>query len=136
MKKQFTCSFSHLTIIVLFSILIYPIYGYSADLIGTWKAEFETQIGLQKYVFTFSQNEKEITGIAISDVGGEIQEVKLTEIKLDSSKVSFVEVQNFQDMELRISYQGIISENEIKFTRNVGDFATEEFIAKREETTK
>ena len=35
-------------------------------------------------------------------------------------------------MELKVSYTGkITSADEIKFTRNVGEFATEEIVAKR-----
>jgi hypothetical protein len=46
--------------------------------------------------------------------------------------VSFVEMLKFQDMEIRITYTGkIASSDEIRFTRQVGDFATEELVAKR-----
>ena len=37
----------------------------------------------------------------------------------------------FQDTKLRVEYTGTVSGDEIKFTRKVGDFATEEFLAKR-----
>jgi hypothetical protein len=37
-----------------------------------------------------------------------------------------------QDNELRITYTGKISDNEIKFTRKVGDFGSSEATAKRE----
>lgn len=136
MKTRFMFTFSWQSIIVLLSILLSPIFIYSTDLTGIWKAEFETQIGIQKYIFIFNQNKDEITGTASSDIGGEKLEVKLTEIKLDSSKLSFVEMLPFQGSELRISYQGILSDNEIKLTRNVGDYITEELVAKREKTTK
>ena len=51
---------------------------------------------------------------------------------MEGDKVSFVEMLNFQDNEIRITYTGKISGNEIKFTRKVGDFATEDIVAKRE----
>ena len=37
----------------------------------------------------------------------------------------------FQDMDIRIEYKGKIAGDEIKFTRQVADFATEEIVAKR-----
>jgi enterochelin esterase-like enzyme len=39
----------------------------------------------------------------------------------------------FQDNEVRIDYTGKVADKEIKFTRKVGDIATEEFVAKRVE---
>ena len=46
--------------------------------------------------------------------------------------MTFVETFNFQGNEIRITYTGkITSEDEIKFTRNVAEFATEELVAKR-----
>jgi hypothetical protein len=132
MKKQLAA----LWLVVFTVALLNPVSLYPADIGGIWKAEFDTQIGVQKYTFEFQKTDSALTGSATSDIGGEIQKVQLTEIKLDSNAVSFVEVLPFQGMELRITYQGIISENEMKLTRNVGDFAAEELVARREEKTE
>ncbi len=51
---------------------------------------------------------------------------------MDGDKVSFVEMLDFQGNEIRITYTGTISGNEMKLTRAVGDFAKEEIVAKRE----
>jgi hypothetical protein len=46
--------------------------------------------------------------------------------------VTFVENLSFQGMELKISYSGkIVSDDEIKFTRDVAGIAKEELVAKR-----
>ena len=46
--------------------------------------------------------------------------------------MKFVERLSFQGMEIVITYTGkITSADEIKFTRQVGEFATEELVAKR-----
>ena len=51
---------------------------------------------------------------------------------MDGDTVSFVEMLNFQGTEIRIQYTGkITSADEIKFTRQVADFATEELVATR-----
>jgi len=38
---------------------------------------------------------------------------------------------NFQGMDIRIEYSGKINGDEMKLTRKVGEFATEELVAKR-----
>ena len=105
-----------------------------ANLTGNWKAEFDTQIGLQKYTFTLKQDGTNVTGKANSEINGEKHETALREGKVDGDTVSFVENLSFQGNDLRITYKGKVSTNEIKFTREVGDFAREELVAKREPT--
>ena len=103
----------------------------AADVTGEWKAEFDTQIGVQKYTYTLKQDGDKVTGKANSDIAGEKREVELKEGKLDGDTITFVEIFDFQGNELRIEYKGKVAGDEIKFTRNVGEFATEEFVAKR-----
>jgi enterochelin esterase-like enzyme len=102
----------------------------AADLTGRWKAQFDTQIGLQKYTFTLKQEGNSVTGKANSEIGGEKYESKLKDGKVEGDTVSFVEELNFQGNDLEIRYQGKLSGKEIKFSRKVGDFATEELVAK------
>ena len=105
-----------------------------ADVTGTWKSEFDSQIGLQKYTFTFKQDGTKLTGKANSEVDDRKREAELKEGKVDGHTVSFVEMFSFQENEIRITYTGKLSGdgNEIKFTREVGEFAKEEIVAKRE----
>ena len=58
-------------------------------------------------------------------------EVDLLEGKVSGNDISFVEKLSFQDNEIRIEYTGKINGDEISFSRKVGDFATEQFVAKR-----
>ncbi len=103
----------------------------AADVAGKWRAEFDTQIGKQQYLYTLSVDGEKVTGKANSEIGGEKREAQLTEGKLKGDEISFVELLNFQGNDLRIEYQGKIAGDEIKFTRKVGDFATEQLVAKR-----
>jgi hypothetical protein len=41
----------------------------AADITGNWKSEFDSQIGNQKYTFTFKQEGTKLTGKANSEVG-------------------------------------------------------------------
>jgi len=107
----------------------------AADVSGQWRAEFDTQIGLQKYLYTFQLNEGKFTGKATAEVGDQKREVELKEGKVAGDTLTFVELFKFQDNEVRIEYTGKVDENEIKFTRKVGDFATEDLVAKRVQTS-
>ena len=100
----------------------------ATDISGTWTASFDTQIGRQNYTYDFAVKDSTLTGKAKSDNG----ETALTDGKVEGDTVSFVEMLNFQGMEIRIVYTGkITSADEIKFTRQVADFATEELVATR-----
>ena len=106
--------------------------AHAADVTGTWKAQFDTQIGVQNYTFTLKQDGEKLTGKANSEIGGEKNESRLTDGKVEGDKVSFVEQLSYQGNDLQISYTGKVSDDELKLTRKVGDFATEELVAKRE----
>jgi GH35 family endo-1,4-beta-xylanase/enterochelin esterase-like enzyme len=110
--------------------------GPATDVSGTWKSEFDSQIGSQKYTFTFKQDGTKLTGTANSEVGDRKREAELKEGKVEGGAISFVEMLSVQDNEIRITYAGKLSAdgNEIRFTRQVGDFATEHILAKREQT--
>jgi hypothetical protein len=101
----------------------------AADLAGKWTAKFVTQVGDQDYTFTFTGSGAQLAGTAKSTLLGD---TKLSEIKMDGDKVSFVESASFQDMPLRITYTGTFSSaDEIKFTRVVVEGTAEEAVAKR-----
>lgn len=105
----------------------------AADVSGQWRAQFDTAIGPQKYLFTFQTGEGKVTGKATAELNDQKREVQFTDTKLDADTLTFVENFKFQDNEVRIDYTGKVNGNEIKFTRKVADFATEEFVAKRVE---
>lgn len=112
--------------IVLIAVMVMPMAA--ADITGKWTASFDTQIGKQNYTYDFVVKDSTLTGKIKSDMG----ESDVLEGKVEGDKVSFAELLVFQGMEIRITYTGTVaSADEIKFTRNVADFATEELVAKR-----
>src|SRR6185437_16506179 len=117
---------------LLLAIAALPLCLVAGDVTGTWKSEFDSQIGQQKYTFTFKQDGTNLTGKANSEINDQKRETELKEGKVEQNKISFVEMLNFQDNEIRITYDGTIQSNEMKLTRHVGDFATEDITAKRE----
>jgi len=120
---------THTTLLTLAAL---SLSAFAADVTGTWKAEFDTQRGLQKYTFTLKQDGTSVTGKANVERDGEKREAELKEGKVEGDTVTFVEPLKIQDNELRITYTGRISGNEIKFTRKVGDFGSSEATAKRD----
>ena len=123
-------SYGKLTVVLAFT-LAWMGPARAADITGKWKTEFDSPIGVQKYTYDFKVDGEKLTGKAMGDVGGEKRESEIKEGKVTSNEVSFVEMLKFQDQDIRIEYKGKISSDEIKFTRQVGDFATEELVAKR-----
>src|SRR5688572_1152766 len=120
------------THITLLTLALFSISALAADVTGTWKAEFNTQRGLQKYTYTLKQDGTSVTGKANAERDGEKREAELKEGKVEGDTVTFVEPLKIQDNELRITYTGKVTGNEIKFTRKVGDFGSSETTAKRE----
>ena len=103
----------------------------AADVAGKWHAEFDTQIGLQKYTSEFKADGGKLTGHAVYERENGKGEVDLKDVKLNGDDVSFTEPLKFDDQEISITYTGKVAGDELKLTRQVGDFATEELVARR-----
>jgi opacity protein-like surface antigen len=105
--------------------------AYAADITGKWTAQFDTQVGLQKYTYEFKAEGTILTGKALADIAGAESQSTIQDGKINGDEISFVEMQKYQGQEIRIVYKGKVSGDEIKFSRNVADQANEEFVAKR-----
>ncbi len=103
----------------------------AADVAGKWTAEFDTQVGLQKYIYDLKVEGEKVTGKASFERMGQKGEVDLLEGKLVGDTISFVEMLDFQGSSIRITYTGTVKGDEIALTRQVGDFATEQIVARR-----
>jgi enterochelin esterase-like enzyme len=119
--------------LTLVAFVAFSLPALAQDVAGTWKAEFDTQRGLQKYTFVLKRDGKTLTGKASVELDGQKREVDLKEGKIDGDTMSFVETIEIQDRELKITYTGKVSADGIKFTRQVGDFGSSEAVAKRED---
>jgi hypothetical protein len=113
---------------VCLTLLALAPYAVHADVTGTWTSSFDTQVGTQNYTYEFQVDGTTLTGKATSANG----ETALESGKVEGSTISFVEKLTFQGMELIITYTGeIVSDNEIRFTRDVAGFAKEPLVATR-----
>ena len=100
---------------------------YAADVSGKWTASFETQIGVQNYTYEFKLDGEKLTGTAKSQFG----QGPIVDGTVKGDEISFVENLDFNGQQVRITYKGKIAGDEIKFTRQVGEFASEDLVAKR-----
>ncbi|MEO8016598.1 MAG: hypothetical protein ABI769_02190 [Pseudomonadota bacterium] len=103
----------------------------AADLVGRWTAEFDSPIGVQKYVYEFKNAGDAITGQATFEHSMGKGTVQLKNLKVEGDKVSFSEPLTIDGNEITITYSGTLAGNDLKLTRNVGEFGTEELTAKR-----
>jgi hypothetical protein len=110
-------------------------WGTDETVAGKWKGEFDSPVGHQKYTYDFKVDGDKLTGKAVGIRDSGTNDVAITEGKINKDEISFVEPLKFDDNDIRIEYTGKVSGDEIKFTRKVGDFGTEEFVAKRVKQT-
>jgi opacity protein-like surface antigen len=99
----------------------------AADFSGKWTAAIDTQVGVQNYTYDLKVEGTTVTGTAKSQNG----ESKIQGGAIKGDEITFVENLDFEGQAIKITYTGKIAGDEIKFTRKVADFATEDFVAKR-----
>lgn len=117
--------------LIILATLALATFAHAADLTGQWTAEFDSPIGQQKYAYAFKADAGTLSGKATYDHSMGKGENELKEIKLTGDDVSFVETISVQDMTIRVTYSGKVTADEMKLTRQVGDFATEQVVARR-----
>jgi hypothetical protein len=107
--------------------------AWSADetVAGKWKAQFDSQIGTQNYTFEFKVDGTNLVGKAIGERETGTNEVAITEGKIGTNGISFVELLKIQDNDIRIEYTGTVAGDELKLHRKVGDLAEYDIVAKR-----
>ena len=118
------------TTAVLFSLVLFGAVR-AADIDGKWTADFDSQIGQQKYVFELKADGEKLTGKATGERQGQTATVELKNGKIVKDEVSFTEPLKFQDQEIVIEYKGKLAGDELKLHRKVGDLAEYDIVAKR-----
>lgn len=112
-------------------VLLCALPALATEVGGKWAAEFDTQVGPQKYTFDLKVEGEKLTGKALFERMGQKGEADLLEGAVKGDAISFVEVFDAQGSPVRIEYEGKLKGDEIDFTRRVGTFATEHFVARR-----
>jgi hypothetical protein len=107
----------------------------AGELLGRWTAEFDSPIGVQKYVYEFKNAGDALTGQATYEHSMGQGTVALEKVKIDGDKVSFLEPLSINGNNITITYSGTLTGNELKLTRDVGEFGTEQLSATRASTS-
>jgi hypothetical protein len=119
-----------LLVVALLVLVAAPLLA--ADVAGKWTTpSFDTQVGPQTCTFDFKVDGETLTGKVAFERMGQTGEAPLTEGKVKGDEISFVETFDAMGQTVRIEYKGKVKGDEIAFTRQVGDIATEQFVAKR-----
>ena len=121
---------------ILAMLMAFSLPASAADLLGKWTAEFDSPIGVQKYVYEFQKSGEALTGEATFDHSMGKGTVPLKNLKVEGDKVSFDEPLSVDGNEMTINYSGTLAGDELKLTRVVGQFGTEQLTAKRAATTQ
>ena len=104
-------------------------HAQAPSITGKWTASFETAIGVQEYTYDFVTKGTALTGTMVSSLGSK-SDVQAG--RVEGTTVTFKETLTYMEMSLEVTYTGqIVSADEIKLSRAVGEFATEELVAKR-----
>ena len=115
----------------ILALMLAALPAFAGDVVGRWTAEFDSPIGVQKYVYVFSKTGDALTGNATFERSLGNGTVQLANVKVDGDKITFDEPLSIDGNNLTITYTGTLAGDEIKLERKVGDFGTEQLTAKR-----
>jgi hypothetical protein len=113
------------------ALLLAALPASAGELVGRWAAEFDSPIGVQKYVYEFKKAGDALAGEATFDHSMGKGTTQLKNVKLDGDKVTFEETLSIQGNDITITYRGTLVGDELKLERTVGEFGTEQLTAKR-----
>ncbi|SPE41285.1 conserved exported hypothetical protein [Candidatus Sulfopaludibacter sp. SbA3] len=89
----------------------------AADVTGKWTADVPGRGGnTTPNTFVFKVDGAKLTGTVDGGRGGAVE---IADGKVDGDSISFSMTRNFGGQDVKISYKGKVSGNEIKFTRTI-----------------
>jgi len=96
---------------------IFALVASAADVTGKWTAEVPGRGGnATTNTFVFKVDGAKLSGTMDGGRGGPVD---ISDGKVDGDNVSFIVVRNFGGNDVKISFKGKVSGNEIKFTRTI-----------------
>jgi len=117
---------------VLVFIAVFALTASAADIAGTWKASIETPNGTFESTYVFKVDGNKVTGTISM---GQMDEVPISEGKIDGDSLSFIVVREFNGSQFKITYKGKVAGKEMKLTMvfptQGGEERTVELTAKK-----
>jgi hypothetical protein len=89
----------------------------AAGVDGSWKATAEGPNGTIERTFTFKTEGSKLTGESVSSFTGKST---VMDGKVDGNNISFYMMVKFGDDEVKVTYKGTVSGDEIKLTADFG----------------
>ena len=84
-------------VLAMFALAFISVGCAEDSFAGKWKAQFDSQIGQQKYTFEFKVDGTNVTGHAIGERSMGTNDIEITEGKINGDEISFVEPLKLQD---------------------------------------
>jgi hypothetical protein len=109
-------------------LLLACVSVFAHDVDGKWSGVMSTPGGDNPVNFTFKADGAKLTGTTSGPDGAE---VKIADGKIDGNNISFTVSFDFQGMPLMISYKGVVSGTEIKFTLDIFGMSFDLSVKKR-----
>ena len=97
-------------------IVAFTVAAFGAGVDGSWKATAEGPNGSMERTFVFKVDGNKLTGETTSTMIGKST---ITDGKVDGDNLSFTITAKIQDNELKISYKGKVSGDEIHLTSEI-----------------
>ena len=101
---------------LLMSIIAFTVAALAADINGNWKASAEGPNGSMERTFVFKADGSKLTGETTSSMLGKST---ITDGKIDGDSLSFTITAKLQDNEVKISYKGKVSGDELHLTSEI-----------------
>ena len=117
------------TLVLAVLMGVFALVASAADVTGKWTAQVPGRNGNQEMTLNLKQSGTELTGTVSGGRGGDQQ---ISEGKVDGDNVSFVVVREFNGNQLKQTFKGTVSGDEIKFSRDNGRGNPVEFTAKKQ----
>ena len=103
---------------VLILMAAFAVAAMAADIAGTWKATAEGPNGAIERTFVFKVDGTKLTGETTSTMLGKST---ITDGKVDGDNLSFGITADYQGTELKLSYKGKVTGNELHLTSERAD---------------
>jgi hypothetical protein len=113
---------------LLVLLTIFAASVLAADVNGTWKATADGPNGSMERTFVFKTDGGKLTGETTSSMLGKST---IAEGKVDGDNVSFTITAKLGDNEMKITYKGKVSGDEIHLTSDAGGGQTFEWKGKK-----
>src|SRR5688500_16491812 len=108
-------------------LLLFATPVFAADVDGKWTGSVTTPNGDLPVAFTFKAEGSALTG-AMQGMDG--AEIPIKDGKVDGANISFTVTLDFGGMPFELSYRGVVSAAEIKFTGEAAGMPFE-FVVKK-----